>query len=66
MKILKSKKFKVFCWNVFNGLIAIIIPYLSWLPYESLAIIIPIIILISKELHKNYNPNYWKDENIQK
>jgi hypothetical protein len=58
----KSTKHKIqaFLWTTFNWVIWIIITYLSWLNYEMLIVIIPVLNLISKEINKYFNPNYWK------
>jgi hypothetical protein len=57
-KIIESNKFQAMCWQIFNGIIAILITYLTEIGYAYILIIAPILNLVTKELNRYFNPNY--------
>jgi len=58
LNIKTKNQITAFLWTCFNWIIWIIISYLTWLNYEYLIVIIPILNLITKELNKTFNHNY--------
>lgn len=55
-----KNKITAFLWTVFNWIVWILITYLSWLDFQYLIVIIPVLNLITKELNKYFNPNFQK------
>ena len=55
-----KKRTSTFLWNVGNWLAGIALTYLTGIEYVYAPIIIATLSLITKELNKNYNPNYEK------
>jgi len=56
----KSTKFQAFAWTTFNGLVALVISYILDIDYMYAPLIIWSLNLITKELNREFNPNFSK------
>ena len=68
-KIFCNHKVSAFLWTLFNWIIAITITYITDINYMYAPLLIPILNLITKELNRLYNPDFWKEiekEDIKK
>lgn len=61
-KIFCNHKVSAFLWTMFNWIIAIIITYIIDINYMYAPLLIPILNLITKELNRTFNPDFWKEE----